>query len=101
MSTTTAAEIPRLTTHPRETYLRQNETKIRSDAARIAKDDPALVKHLAAVEMAEDLFDYHEACIEHFRAKDLKHRIPPHERYKSQALQLKLDHLDQLAHLIL
>lgn len=98
---TTSAEIPRLLTYPRETYLRQNETAIRSDAARLTKDDPAIKRQLDAVEMGEDLFDYHEACIEHFRAKDLKHRIPLHERYKSQALQLKLDHLDQLAHLIL
>lgn len=101
MSTTAAAEIPRLTTHPRETYLRQNETKIRSDAARLAKDDPAISKHLSAVEMTEDLADYHDTVIEHFRAKDARHRIPPHERYKIQAFQLKLHHLDQLANLIL
>ena len=101
MSTTTAAELPRLTTHPRETYLRQNETKIRSDAARFAKDDPALVKHLSAVEMTEDLCDYHEAVIAHFRKTGTTHRVPPHERYLAQAFQLKLHHLDQLAHLIL
>lgn len=101
MSTTTAAEIPRLTTHPRETYLRQNETKIRSDAGRLANQDDAIVKHLAGVEMAEDLFDYHEAVIAHFRKAGTNHRIPPHERYLAQAFQLKLHHLDQLAHLIL
>lgn len=101
MSTTSAAEIPRLTAHPRETYLRQNETKIRSDAGRMAKDDSTIARHLSAVEMAEDLGDYHDTVIDHFRGKGLAHRIPPHERYKEQAFQLKLHHLDQLAHLIL
>lgn len=101
MSTTAAAEIPRLTSHPREIYLRQNETAIRSDAARLAKGDPSIKRHLDAVEMTEDLADYHDTVIEHFRAKELKHRIPPHERYKAQSFQLKLHHLDQLANLIL
>ena len=51
--------------------------------------------------MAEDLQDYHDTAIDHFHTKSLQHRIPPHERYKAQAFQLKLHHLDQLANLLL
>ena len=94
-------ELPRLITHPRETYVRQNEGRIRSEAARLGKNDPAIAKHLAAVEMAEDLFDYHDAVILFFQKSAATHRVPPHERYKAQTFQLKLHHLDQLATLIL
>jgi hypothetical protein len=97
----TASEDPRLVTHPRETYLRQNEGRIRSEAIRLAKDDPAIKRHLDGLLMAEDLIDYHSTIIEHFDAKGFTHRIPPHLRYKSQAFQLKLHHLDLLTNLIL
>lgn len=92
------ADIHRLVPHPRETYLRQNETRIRSEALN-AKTDPAVLLHLSGIEFAEDLQDYHESVISHFQSKGLAHRIPPHERYFAQAFQLKLHHLDQLAHL--
>jgi hypothetical protein len=94
------ADLHRIVPHPRETYLRQNETRIRSEALAL-KNDPAALRHLAGIEMAEDLQDYHETVISHFRAKKLNHRIPPHERYYAHAFQLKLHHLDLLAHLTL
>jgi hypothetical protein len=100
-TTTTPIEIPRLVPHPRETYLRQNETAIRSDAGRLAKDDPTIKRHLSAIEMAEDLHDYHQVCIEHFQKSGTTHRIAPHQTYKTQSFQLQLHHLDQLANLIL
>ena len=90
----------RLIPHPRETYLRQNETRIRSQAAAI-KTDPLITRHLTYIESAEDLHDYHEAVIAHFEKQGSLYRIPPHERYKESAIQLKLHHLDQLANLIL
>lgn len=96
-----STELPRLITHPRETYVRQNEGRIRSEAAHLGKTDPVISKHLSAVEMAEDIFDYHEAVIGFFQKQATPHRIPPHERYKAQAFSLKLHHLDQLATLIL
>jgi hypothetical protein len=91
-------DIQRLVPHPRETYLRQNEARIRSEAL-VVKTDPAVLLHLSGIEFAEDLQDYHESVISHFRDKGLQHRIPPHERYQAQAFQLKLHHLDKLAHL--
>jgi|JFJP01.1.fsa_nt_gi hypothetical protein len=101
MPATDTTDVPRIVAHTREVYLRQNEARIRSDAARLAKSDPSIKRHLDAVEMAEDLGDYHETVINHFRDKKLNHRIPPHERYRDQTFQLKLHHLDQLANLIL
>jgi len=101
MSTATAHGVPRFIQHPRETYLRQNEGRIRSEAARLAKNDPTISKHLSFVEFMEDDVDYHETIIEHFKKHDTPHRIPPHETYRQRSLQVKLHHLDQLANLIL
>lgn len=100
MSTRPTEELPRFMSHPRETYLRQNEGRIRSEAARLAKDDPTISKHLSFVEFMEDDFDYHETIIDHFKKHDAPHRIPPHETYKHRSFQVKLHHLDQLANLI-
>lgn len=97
---TTAAATHRLVSHPREQFLRKEETRIRSEAL-TSKADPAVALHLSGIEFAEDLQDYHESVIDHFRAKNLAHRIPPHERYQAQAFQLKLHHLDKLSHLLL
>lgn len=91
-------DIQRIVSHAREQYLRKEETRIRSEALN-AKTDPAVLMHLTGIEFAEDLQDYHESVISHFREKNLPHRIPPHERYQAQAFQLKLHHLDKLAHL--
>jgi hypothetical protein len=93
-------QLHRIVPHPRETYLRQNETRIRSEALNF-KNDPAVMRHLAGIEIAEDLQDYHETVIAHFRSKDLNHRVAPHERYFAGAFQLKLHHLDHLANLTL
>lgn len=95
-----ATDIHQLVTTSREQYLWKQETRIR-ESARTAKDDPAISRHLTAVESAEDFVDYHEAVISHFRKHDQTHRIPPHERYLANARQIKLHHLDQLAHLLI
>jgi hypothetical protein len=94
------ADLHRLVPHPREIYLRQNEARIRSDALAL-KNDRIALRHLAGIEIAEDLQDYHETVIAHFRSKGLTHRIPPHELYLAGAFQLKLHHLDHLANLTL
>jgi len=94
-------ETPRLVTLPREQYLRRDETRIRSEAGRLQHGDPAIAAHLNAVLSAEDLHDYHLAAEEHFEGKRDRARTERHQRLKDQSLQLKLHHLDQLAHLIL
>jgi len=100
MSTTTHQQIPRLVPHPRETYLRQNETRIRSEAL-TAKTDPAVSIELAAIELAEDLFDIHEVAGNKQRSLGKEPWAVIHDRHKTAALHLKLYHLDRLAHLVL
>ncbi len=91
----------RLVTLPREQYLRQQETRIRSEAARLERGDPIIAAHLQAVLSAEDLHDYHLTAENHFEGKGDRARTERHERLKDASLQLKLHHLDQLANLIL
>ncbi len=95
----TDTEIPRLVSMPREQYLRQQETKIRSDAGRLIHSDPAINNHLSAVLSAEDLYEFHSAVEEAFLERT-DHRAARHGRFKEMAHQLKLHHLDQLSNLI-
>lgn len=101
MSSLTTTEIPRLVTAPREQYLRQNETRIRSEARPPNTSDPQIAKHLSAVEMAEDIIDRHEVAIEANRRAGIHHMATAHEIYAAKATQLKLYHLDMLAHLLI
>jgi hypothetical protein len=101
MSNTATLEIPRLVPHPRETYLRQNETRIRSEAGRMAKDDPTIKRHLHGVEMAEDLYDIHDVAGAKQRQLGKEPWAVIHDRHKAAAFQLKLHHLDLLANLTL
>lgn len=98
---TASTEIPRLVSAPREQYLRQNETRIRSEARPQNSLDPQVAKHLSAVEMAEDIIDRHEVAIEANRRAGNNHIAEQHVGYAAKATQLKLYHLDQLAHLVL
>lgn len=100
----TSAEIPRLLAAPREVYLRQNETRIRSVASNIlagGNPDPAIVAALDAVHFAEDIFDIHDITAKHYSEKRIPHRAESHQRYANKAMQLKLRALDQLAHLVI
>jgi len=91
----------RLVPMPREQYLRQQETRLRSEAARLEKEDPSIACHLAAVLFAEDLHDYHSKAEDHFEEKGDRARTERHTHLKDQALQIKLHHLNQLASLII
>ena len=91
-------EIPRLVKAPRETYLRQNEGRIRSHALPL-KNDPDVALHLAAVEMAEDLFDIHEIAGKKMADQGRCAWAKIHERHCACAFQFRLYHLDKLAHL--
>lgn len=96
------AHIPRLVPHPREVYLRQNETRIRSAAASVLASgtpDPAVSAALDAVIFAEDLFDIHEIATEKYISKP--HHAQLHRDWAAKAMQLKLRALDQLAHLVI
>jgi hypothetical protein len=92
-------EIPRLVTHPREVYLRQNETQIRSRALPL-KTDPAVKLHLDAIEMSEDLFDIHEIAGRKMTDQGRTAWAVIHQRHTQAALQIRLYHLDKLVHLI-
>lgn len=94
-------ETQRLIPMPREQYLRQQETRIRSDSARLAPTDPAINNHLNAVLYAEELHDFHSAATDIFQQRADNHRTLRHTRLTEIAHHLKLHHLDQLAHLIL
>jgi hypothetical protein len=98
MSTPTL-EIPRLVTAPRETFLRQQEGRIRSQALPL-KSDPEILRELNAIEMAEDLFDIHEIAGKKMadQARHAWEKI--HARHCAAAFQLRLYHLDKLAHLV-
>lgn len=93
-------EIPRLVTAPREAFLRKEETKLRSLALPL-KADPAIAKELNAIEMAEDLFDIHEIAAEKQRRAGNQAWTKIHERHTQAAMQLRLDHLDRLANLLI
>lgn len=97
------AEIPRLVTAPREAYLRQNETRIRSQASNLlasGNPDPAITRHLAAIEMAEDLFDIHDIASDKHRHAGNHAWSKIHARHAQAGTQFRLYHLDQLSHIV-
>lgn len=95
------ATITPLLALPRETYLRQNEARIRSAAASIlaAGPDTSIRAALDAVIYAEDLFDIHDVTASYYRERGLVHKDRTHTRFAAAAMQLKLRALDQLAYL--
>jgi hypothetical protein len=99
MSDKDTLPVPRLVTQPREVYLRQNETQIRSRALPL-KSDPAVKLHLDAIEMSEDLFDIHEIAGQKMASQQRTAWAVIHQRHTQAALQLRLYHLDKLVHLI-
>jgi hypothetical protein len=99
MSDHATLEIPRLVKAPREAFLRKNECQIRSQALPL-KSDPEISLHLSAVEMAEDIFDIHEIAGGKMAAQGRTAWVKIHERHAAAALQFRLYHLDQLAHLV-
>lgn len=100
MDSKATLEIPRLVKAPRETFLRQNEARIRSQALPL-KSDPEISLHLRAVEMAEDLFDIHEIAGKKMADQGRTAWAVIHDRHTAAAFQFKLYHLDKLAHLTL
>lgn len=98
MDSQATLEIPRLVKAPRETFLRQNEGRIRSQALPM-KNDPDVALHLAAVEMAEDLFDIHEIAGKKMADQGRFAWAKIHDRHCACAFQFRLYHLDKLAHL--
>lgn len=98
MSRTESPNAHRLVTHPREHFLRQNETRIRSLAAAQHRVDPMVNLHLSAVHMAEDLQDIHESAATAYQARsNSQHRVEMHTVHRDQSQQFKLYHLDKLA----
>ena len=98
-NTPATSDIPRLVTHPRETYLRQNEAKLRSQALPL-RADPQIALHLHAIDMAEDLFDIHEVAGAKMETQGRHAWATIHARHTAAAFQLRLYHLDKLAHLL-
>lgn len=98
------AEIPRLVSHPREVYLRQNEGRIRSAASGLLArglPDPEISAALNAVHFAEDLYEIHNDTAPKFQQRGKPHLVQIHEDHAARAMQLKFRALDQLAHLVL
>jgi len=89
-------DIPRLLTHPREQYIRQNEARI-ADAIRANSSEPFVILHAQAVEMAQSLIDVHEAAAVRQLNCDAIRVAQMHQGYAAQATQLKLYHLSQIA----
>ena len=94
-------EVPRLVPTPREQYLRQNETRIRSLALPLEKDDPAIRTHHQAILLCEDLIEIHDCACDRQKAIGAHRVADTHARYRDSARQLLLHHLDQLAHLLI
>lgn len=99
MDSQATLEIPRLVKAPREVFLRQNEARIRSQALPL-KADPDIALELSAVEMAEDLFDIHEIAGKKMADQGRHAWAKIHDRHCAAAFQIRLYHLDKLAHLV-
>ena len=91
---------PRLVTTTREQYLRQNEARLRSLALPQNTSDPVIALHLDAVLWLEDVCDIHEIAETKFRRNNAPHLAETHRVFIAKLTQLKLHHLDQLAHLL-
>ena len=91
---------PRLVTTTREQYLRQNEARIRSLALPQNTSDPVIALHLDAVLWLEDVCDIHEIAEAKFRRNNTPHLAATHTALIAKLTQIKLHHLDQLAHLL-
>lgn len=89
-----------LVSHPREQYLRKEETRIRSAAIAILASGPDtnLRASLDAVLHAEDLYEIHAETAKYYTQRGQTMRTATHTRYAAQAHQLKLRALDQLSH---
>jgi len=97
---TTATATPRIVSTSREQYLRQNEARIRSLALPQNTTDPVIALHLDAVLWLEDVADIHEIAETKFRRNNTPHLAETHRGFIAKLTQLKLHHLDQLAHLL-
>lgn len=98
--TTATTPAPRLVSTSREQYLRQNEARIRSLALPQNTTDPTIALHLDAVLWLEDVTDIHEIAETKFRSNHTPHLAETHRGFIAKLTQLKLHHLDQLAHLL-
>jgi hypothetical protein len=99
-----AAEIPRLLPHPRETYLRQNEARILETAAGIiatTPQDPQITAALDAIHFCNDLYLIHSTTVPKFEKLAKPELATRHGSLAAKALQLKFRALDQLSHLVL
>lgn len=96
----TVSEIRRAVTAPREQYLRQNEGKIRSLALPQNTADPIIAAHLEYILWLEDAVDIHEIAQEKHRNAGANRVSEVHRDYAAKLSQIKLHHLDQLAHLL-
>ena len=96
------ADLPRYIPLPRQQYLYQNEGRIRSLALPARTTDPQVAIHLDYMLFAEDLLDRHAvAVVANRKAPNREHAALEHEILVAKAEQLKLYHLDQLAHLLI
>lgn len=96
----TVSDLRRAVTAPREQYLRQNEGKIRSLALPQNTTDPTIALHLEFVIWLEDSIDIHEIAQEKHRNAGANRVAEVHRDYAAKLAQIKLHHLDQLAHLL-
>lgn len=98
------SDIPRLLSHPREQYVRQNESRI-TDAIALAKKaapvDPAVELHAHVIDMMQSLIDVHESAAGRQRNCGAERVAAMHEGFAAQATQVKLYHLSQIASLLL
>lgn len=97
----TMPEILRAVPAPREQYLRQNETRIRSLALPQNSSDPTVAMHLEFVAWLEDNADIHEIAEQKHKQSGASRVAEVHRDYAAKMQQLKLHHLDQLAHLLI
>ena len=97
-------DVPRLLSHPREQYVRQNEARIADAIAQAFKSspvDPAVHLHSAVVDMTQALIDVHDSAANRQRACGANRVADTHEGFSAQATQIKLYHLSQLASILL
>lgn len=97
----TVPEIRRAVPAPREQYLRQNETRIRSLALPQHTSDPSVAAHLEFVAWLEDAVDIHEIAETKHRQNGANRVAEVHRDYAAKITQIKIHHLDQLAHLLI
>ena len=98
------SDVPRLLSHPREQYVRQNEARIADAIAQAMKApqvDPAVHLHSVVIEMAQDLIDVHDAAANRQRSCGANRVADSHEGFSAQATQIKLYHLSQLSAILL